>query len=323
MTQYTEVRFRGSAAEVDAQWTARRKNGIGGSDLAAVMGLSPYTTPLDVWLVKTGRAESPDLSGKEAVYWGNVLEDVVARRFAELHPELVVKRRNATLVSKERPWAFANLDRTVKDEGGRMGVLEIKTAGLRRASDWEDGVPAYYLAQVVHYLGVTGWDYAWVAVLIGGQEYREYRIERDEEDVAAAVEAADAFWHDYVEADVMPGMTGMKGEGAALASMHPEPSDELLLMLDEDVDELGDLAGVKERIAALEKEKRAIEAAFKARIGDARGIETPSRRITWTRTRRASFDKKGFDAAHPGMTDAYMRQTTTDGGLRVSVRKGA
>lgn len=322
-TPYREVRFEGAPEEVSAAWAERRKSGIGGSDLAAVMGLSAYTSPLDVWLVKTGRVESPDLSAKEAVYWGNVLEDVVARRFAELHPELAVKRRNATLVSKPRPWAFANLDRTVKDREGRMGVLEIKTAGARRASDWEDGVPDYYMAQVVHYLGVTGWDYAWVAVLIGGQEYREYRIDRDEEDVAAAVAAADAFWHDFVVADVMPAMTGLKGEGAALAAMHADPSDEMIPMLDEDVDAFGDLAGVKAGIARLEKEKRAIESAIKARVGDARGIETPTRRITWSRTSRKTFDRKAFDEAHPGMAGQYMKTSTADGGIRVSVKKGA
>lgn len=287
------------------------------------MGLSPYTSPLDVWLVKTGRADQPDISDKEAVRWGNALEAVVADRFADEHPELVVKRRNATLVSKERPWAFANLDRTVRDENGEMGVLEIKTAGMRRAADWEDGVPAYYMAQVVHYLAVTGWSYAWVAVLIGGQDYREFRIERDEDDVAAAVDACDVFWREFVQADVMPAMTGIKGEGTALAALHPDPSEETVGMLDGDVPELMELAGVKSDIAALEKRKRALEASLKARIGDARGIETPTMRATWTRSKRSTFDRKAFDIDHPGMTDDYMKTSIVDGGLRVSVKKGA
>lgn len=318
---YTEVRFEGTPEEVGAAWVEARKSGIGGSDLSAIMGINRYTSPLDVWLVKTGQADSPDLSGKEAVEWGNRLEDTVAAKFAENHPELQVKRRNAMLVSKERPWAFANLDRTVRDADGRMGVLEIKTCGSRRAADWDDGVPAYYLAQVTHYLGVTGWGYAWVAVLIGGQEYREYYVPRDEEDVSAAVEAADTFWRDFVLTGTMPALVGLPCESAALMGMHPDPSEEYIPALDGDIPAVDEVAAIKSEISALESRKRVLEGSIKALIGDAKGIETPTRRITWVRSTRSSFDRAAFEEAHPGLLAEYVRTSRTDGGLRVSGKK--
>ena len=80
---YTQVRFDGSPDEVNAKWERARRGGIGGSDVAAIMGISKYRSPYEVWLEKTGRVEPKDISGKQAVEWGNRLEDTVARKFAE------------------------------------------------------------------------------------------------------------------------------------------------------------------------------------------------------------------------------------------------
>lgn len=320
---FTEIRFTGTQEEINKQWVEARKNGIGGSDVASIMGLNKYSSPLNVWLIKTGREESPDLSGKEAVEWGNRLEDVVAEKFADEHPELKVYRRNATLVSIERPWAFANLDRWVTDGHGDVGILEVKTVGMRRAADWDDGVPLYYLTQVNHYMSVTGYQHAWVAVLIGGQEFREYYIERDDEDIATINNYVDTFWHDFVETDTAPALIGNDPEANALLSQHSDPSQEFITMLDEDVSMLDELQEIKDQIDDLKHRKTLIENTIKDIIGDNKGIETETRRITWVRSTRSSFDKKAFDAAHPGITNDYMKTSVTNGGIRISVKKGA
>ena len=78
---YTTVRFYGTDEEINAQWVEARKSGIGGSDVASIMGLNKYSSPLEVWMEKTGRAETPDISDKPPVYWGVILEDVVADEF--------------------------------------------------------------------------------------------------------------------------------------------------------------------------------------------------------------------------------------------------
>lgn len=320
---FTERRFHGTPSEVNEQWVEARRGGIGGSDVASIMGINKYTSPLEVWLVKTGREDGPDLSGKEAVEWGNRLEDVVADKFREQHAgELKVYRRNAMLWSKARPWAFANLDRYVVDKDGNQGILEVKTCGARRAADWDEGVPMYYLTQVTHYLSVTGYGFAYVAVLIGGQEYREYRIERDEDDIAAVNERVDTFWHDYVQADVAPALVGTESEADAILREHQDPSSEYLAMSDLDMPSLAKLQEIKDHIEDLTHDKRLIESQLKDMIGDAKGIETETHRVTWVRSTRSSFDRKAFDLAHPGLTQAYTKTSVTNGGLRITERKG-
>ena len=320
---YTEIRFFGTPEEINKQWVEARKNGIGGSDVASIMGLNKYSSPLNVWLIKTGREESPDLSDNQAVEWGNRLEDVVADKFADEHPELQVRRRNATMVSIKRPWAFANIDRWVTDGKGNVGILEVKTVGMRRAADWDNGVPLYYLTQVMHYMSVTGYQYAWVAVLIGGQEFREYYIERDEQDIQAINDAVDTFWRDFVETDTAPALIGNDPEANALLSQHSDPSTEFIAMLDEDVSMLDELQEIKDQMDDLKHRKTLIENQIKDLIGDNKGIETETKRITWVRSTRSSFDKKAFDAAHPGITNDYMKTSVTNGGIRISVKKGA
>lgn len=320
---YTEIRFFGTPEEINKQWVEARKNGIGGSDVASIMGLNKYSSPLNVWLVKTGREESPDLSDNQAVEWGNRLEDVVADKFADEHPELQVRRRNATMVSIKRPWAFANIDRWVTDGKGNVGILEVKTVGMRRAADWDNGVPLYYLTQVMHYMSVTGYQYAWVAVLIGGQEFREYYIERDEQDIQAINDAVDTFWRDFVETDTAPALIGNDPEANALLSQYSDPSTEFIAMLDEDVSMLDELQEIKDQMDDLKHRKTLIENQIKDLIGDNKGIETETKRITWVRSTRSSFDKKAFDAAHPGITQDYMKTSITNGGIRISVKKGA
>lgn len=319
---YREIRFSGTPEEVNAQWVEARRNGIGGSDVASIMGLNKFSSPLSVWLVKTGREDPPDLSGKEAVEWGNRLEDAVADKFADEHPELTVRRRNATLVSLDRPWAFANLDRWVTDGEGHVGILEVKTVGSRRAADWDGGVPIYYMTQVAHYMSVTGYGYAYVAALIGGQEYREYRIERDEDDIAAVNEAVDVFWRDFVETDTAPAMIGNDAEADALLRMHDEPDGEYVPMLDSDVSMVGELREIKEEIERLKKRKTLIENRIKDMVGDAKGIETETMRITWTRSTRSSFDRAAFEAAHPGILQDYTKTSVTNGGIRIAAKKG-
>lgn len=275
---YEEVRYA-----TDEEWRRARLDGVGGSDVAAIMGLNKWRSPLEVWLEKTGRAEPPDLSGKQSVEWGVRLEPLIAAKFAECHPEMRVRRKNCTMVSVARPWARANIDRELVGPLGR-GVLEIKSVGLRSADEWVYGVPPYYEAQIQHYLSVTGWRYSFCAVLIGGQDYREHFVPRDEDDIASIDRAVDGFWNGFVMTGTMPQMTGLGDEGNALASLHPV-GEEYLKLLDADMPELGERALLNVELEGINSRKRELDSLIKAAIGDHRGIETESVRATWVRKR--------------------------------------
>lgn len=300
-------------------WLEQRRRGVGGSDVASIMGLSPYRGAYEVWAEKSGLIESPDISGKQAVAWGNILEPVVGSHYAESHPDREVRRVNAVCRSIRRPWAQASLDYEVRDPELGWGVLEIKTAGLRSADKWEDGVPIFYQTQVAHYLSVTGRPFADVAVLIGGQDYREYRIMRDEDDIATVDAAVDAFW-DMVRTGTEPQVDGSPGESDALFARHAA-----------DDGEMREVEGVPTEVAEYIFRKSAADAsrdllelagnALKRLIGDSKGISCDGYTVTWSRGTRRRFDSKAFKADHPDLWDRYTREEPSNMGIRIRERK--
>lgn len=197
------------------EWFAARREGITGTDLPKILGLSKYGNALSVWLDKRG--ELDDEAG-EAARWGTILEDPVAlewaaRNDAKVEPIGVV--RNA-----ERPWIRASLDRRVlvcPDGDGECG-LEIKTRSAFKAADWRDGVPDDVLAQATWGLIATGYDHMHVAALIGGQRLQTYRVDRDEKVEAYLLAAAEPVW-EAVQAGVPP-------------EAHPDAEGVLLALLD-------------------------------------------------------------------------------------------
>jgi putative phage-type endonuclease len=163
-------------------WLAERRTGIGGSDVAAILGLSPWRTPVQVWLDKTGQAE--DQPESAAMHWGNVLEEPIAQEYAASTGRGVI-RWPKTIRHPSLPF-LANVDRLVvgwkpiiEIEDAERG-LECKTAGGPFAAEpWADGVPMYYVSQCQWYMGITHlprWD---VAALIGGSDFRIYEMAAD------------------------------------------------------------------------------------------------------------------------------------------------
>lgn len=314
---YTTVRFHGTPEEITAQWLEARKQGIGGSDASAILGLNPYATPLTVWLEKTGQTPAADLSDNEKVYWGTVLEDVVANEFRKRNPGYKVQRLNAMLWSVENPYMFASVDRIITNPEGDKGILEIKTCGERRKSDWEDGIPDYYLPQVNHYLAVTGYGYFAVAVLIGGQEYRQYFYERDDEDIAYLKVRESQFWQHVLDG-TMPPATSRKVDSQALTELYAENEEDFLEVLNSDAPEVKELVTVKAEIKALKEREDELVNVLKQLIGEKKGIITESYRISWPRSESMRFDSKRFREDNPDVYADYMVKSVRDGGLKIS-----
>ena len=198
-----------------AEFLARRRSGIGGSDIAAIIGISPWRTPRDIFLDKKGMSEPEQET--DAMYWGTTLEDIVAREYAK-RTGRKIQRCNQQLQHPDYPFLIANIDRAVYDENGKKPVvkgklvtsriLECKTASQYAAQEWgESGsnhVPEYYKAQVLWYMGITGALVCDVAVLIGNRDFRMYTMERDEDVISYLFQEGITFWREYIEKDVMP-----------------------------------------------------------------------------------------------------------------------
>lgn len=203
------------------QFLAGRKKGIGGSDVAAILGFSPYKSPYQLWLDKTGRSERSE-SQSESAHFGHLLEDLVAKEYSR-RAGVKVQRVTQQLSLPDHPWAIGNIDRAiinpeisgnVRFKDGKLTtdrLLECKTASEYLAKlfgeEGSDQVPDYYLTQCLWYLLLSGCEFIDLAVLIGGNKFRMYRIERDEELIESIFRQVKAFWFNHVVADVPPDPT--------------------------------------------------------------------------------------------------------------------
>jgi len=195
-------------APLREEFLARRMAGVGGSDAGTILGVNPYKTMFELFLEKTKQIEPDDISEKEAVHFGVVLEDTVATEYARRTGNKV-ERCTTQLSHPDHPWMLGNLDRLVWQDGKRpqhrgeirtKHLLECKTALGRFVDktlwgpDGTDEVPMSYLAQCQHYMAVTGAEQCDLAVLMAGPEFRIYPIKRDDDLIAEMIAREGEFW---------------------------------------------------------------------------------------------------------------------------------
>lgn len=200
-------------------WHAARANGIGGSEIAAVVGLSPYESAFSLWHRKKGLLAPPEET--EEMYWGKEHEPAICRRFARDHPTIPVTPA-ATYRHPDRPWQIANPDRLAGPD-----LFEAKTA--RNDDGWgpegSDEIPIHYRCQCLHYMDVTAARRCWVGVLIAGSEYREYLIEYDATEARTLRDAGAAFMQSLAD-DVRPAIDGHTATYQAIRAL-PDGLDDI------------------------------------------------------------------------------------------------
>lgn len=270
--------------ETPQEWAMARMTGLGGSDIAAVLGLSPFRGPMHVFLEKTGLAD--DSVETEAMYWGSELESIIANRFAMDAGERLIHPENCLYRSEKHPWMIGTPDRLIY---GKKEGLEIKTAGYPYRSYWgesgTDEVPEYYLTQCAWYMALTGYDRWHVAVLIGGSDYRTYTIERDPALEAMLIEEAQRFWEECVVANNPPRLDGTEATKAYLRKRFPQDTGEMKLATVE-IDQLAEeLAILNVEIAEKERRREEIKALMQEYIADAPGVVGNGWKATWKRTK--------------------------------------
>ena len=186
------------------EWLEFRRKGIGGSDASVVCGINRYKSPVELWLEKTGQL--PHTEAGEAAYWGTQLEALVKSEFTK-RTSIEVKDSNLILQSEENPFMLANLDGTAKHPIYGECVFEAKTASAYKAGEWENTIPDEYMLQVQHYIAVTGFMGAYVAVLIGGNTFKWTFIERDDELISMLISLESDFW-EHVQNGTPPPIDG-------------------------------------------------------------------------------------------------------------------
>jgi putative phage-type endonuclease len=211
----------GEFAANTPQWHELRKSGLGGSDVAAVAGVSKWTSAYALWATKSGLIPD-DFSDSEAMEWGRLLEPVIRQKFAAKHPEWEVVETEATFRSKKYPWMLGNVDGFINFGNGEWGVLEIKTAAYE--DDWANGVPRYYETQVRHYMRVFGLKRSVVAVLFHGNKYQEYELLANDFVDQADTDLLIKFW-EGVQTGTAPDWDGSLATYETVRAMHPDIED--------------------------------------------------------------------------------------------------
>lgn len=289
-------------------WLEVRKNGIGGSDAAAAVGLNPYLSALELWLIKTGRDTNlpkPDADDTtEPVYWGTLLEPIVAASYTKQTGNRV-RRVNAVLQHPTIPFMLTNIDREVV--GNReVQLLECKTAGEFGARLWRDGVPEYVRLQVQHQLAVTGKQAADVAVLLCGQKLEVHRVVRDDALIARLIELEAAFWH-YVETDTPPPADGSESADRALRCLYPGAGGTVDFTGDRNLSAaFADLVAVRAEINARQQVEAKLKQSIQQAMGEADRAMFETGEVSFKRSKdSAGVDLKRLLADHPHLGAQY------------------
>lgn len=194
------------------EWLERRRMGLGASDAAAALGLSPWKSPLALYIEKV--ASNTLIVESERIFWGKTLEPIVAQVYGEQNSRVLVDLGGFTCIeAQDLPIAYCTLDRVdvtngsakVVDEGLEQGasvlfdgnpeVVEIKCVDPRSMREWSDTeLPDHYALQGHHQMLVTGLERVTFAVLVGGNQLRTWVIDRDETLLADLAQAEESFW---------------------------------------------------------------------------------------------------------------------------------
>lgn len=271
-----------------------REKAIGGSDMGALMGLSPYKSPVELWKEKKDGRD--DWTTTEAMEMGHVLEPIIADLYATKNPDVRVSDPDdITFIHGEYPFLIAHPDRRLRDKAGRRGILEIKTSRY----GW-DRLPPHYELQMRHYMNVLDYDYAVCAVLFGGSEYREYRIERNKLVDAVMIKHAEAFMEGVASGECPTDPSTLED----VSLLFPTPDKKLTL-------EVGDdhpMLHLVRQHAVLKAKGEAVNAEMddvKAKIGQMIGNNYNAKYNGHVIASfpevagRKTFDYKGFMKDHP------------------------
>lgn len=273
------------------EWLQERMTGIGGSDAGTILGVNKWKSKTQLFFEKTNPEMIQEISN-DAIHFGNVLEDVVAEEFAARTGKKV-RRDNRMLRHPEHKFMMANLDRVVV---GEKALLECKTTSQYNAEQWEDdNVPAQYLCQIQHYMAVTGFEKAYIAVLIGGQSFIWKEIERDDELIQIIIDAEKDFWENNVQANVIPEIDGSEATSDFINHMYKDIDNEEIELGTEADTLMKAIESIKEDVKEKQQLQKKYENQLKDSLGHNAAGKTEAYIATWKQQTRRSIDKKALE----------------------------
>lgn len=314
MTQKTESTEGMSYAD----WLLSRRRGIGGSDVAKILGLSKYSSPYQIWMDKTGKIEIDTSETSEAAYWGHHMEEVVAKEF-EKRTGKKVRVSNKIYFHKDYPFLLANVDRLVV---GEDAILECKTASEYLKDSWaDDEIPIAYLAQVQHYLNVLDKPKAYIACLIGGNKFVWKEIQRDDELIEQMTEKLVDFWENHVLTDTPPEVDAQKSTTEFINKMYGKDYHDHSIELNaQQIQDLKDLKELKKYESDIKEQINGIENRIKNALGESGATfgNSMEYRVSWKPFSRVTVDSKLLKSKYP---EVYENVTKKSESKRFTVKE--
>jgi putative phage-type endonuclease len=287
----------------EEQWLEMRKKGIGGSEVAAICGISPWGSPKEVYLRK--KDILPPVEKNDSMYFGTILEDVIAKEFLKRHPEAeYFTKPQFMFQSAHHPFMIANIDGHFEIDGETY-LFEAKTAS--REDDWEDGVPEYYQVQVQHYLYVMGFNKAFVAVLFNGRKYKEFEINRDEAIIEYLIHIEKKFWEDF-ENNIEPEITVKDAE--LIDKIFPNSVTDKSIELPHCAVALQEFLNAKQDLKKAQELVDYFEALIKEQMKDSETAFIGANTVTWKTITTNKFDTKAYQEKYPDSYKQFVKQSS-------------
>ncbi len=285
-----------------SEWLRWRTKGIGGSDVAAIAGISRFKSAYEVWLEKTGRAV-PEEAQNDFTHFGSVLEPIVKREFMQ-RTGIKVRAKKAILQSGEHPFMLADLDGVI-NENGKMCIFEAKTASAYKQAVWEEGVPEGYILQVQHYMAVTGAEKAYVAAIVGGNRFFCHEVRRDERLIGQIIEMESCFWNNNVLGGMEPLPDGSEAATNYLNGKYSRTNGQTIELPEETLALFDDYDRICGELEDLKGQKEAVANRLKSCLKENEAGTVGERCVTWKQYTRTNLDQKRLKAEKPEVYGAY------------------
>ena len=304
------------ATQRSPEWLELRRQGLGASDMAAVMGVSPYKTPYQLWAEKTGA--TPEQKVGAAANRGVILEDAVGLYY-EQERGVKLRKSNGIVRLKAQPRIMASLDRTIVGEP--KGIVEIKTSASPRWSMWP--VPPEVVIQTHVQMGIVGAEWCDVVALLGGLVFKIERVQFDPE-LWAEIQRAAMLFLDAVDTKTPPQLEALDAQAFAIAT--PQGSQEFVEATADLERVYAQLREVNTELHFLEQKKGSLEIIIKEAIGEKAGLAgngwtvywkqaRPSEVTDWKMVAQASGALQSVITTYTDIKPGSRRFIINDGGL--------
>lgn len=291
---------------------SKRKEGIGGSDVAAICGLSKWKTPLDIYMDKLGLSEPSEEN--QFTYFGNVLEPIIREEYQRRTGNRVIYDFNSPFTSSAYPWMIANVDGISLDKNTRtIAVTEFKTASQYSLDQWgeegTDQIPNEYLFQCAHYAIIAGVERVDLAVLIGGNDFRIYAYNRNEKLENKIIKVEERFWHDHVLAKVPPEPVNSDD----LLKLWPDSVSKQVVADSNILQKAYELSRLKQEISNLSKTEDAIKYEIQSFMKDSDTLvdENFNKLITYKSQTSKRVDITALREKHPDICKDFLKESSS------------